>query len=228
MPNHGFLIQLIDHLTMVLVIITAVFLVYKKSWINRPMSCILVNVCYSLCIYLVDLVYPIDSKENEIIVNLTMHVDTLSGFGFFYFLWIDQRYRKFLQISIIPVLFVWLATFIFKRDLHIYYWNLILTSFWFMLAAQYAMLLLYRKFSFHDPAPYISRFLLITGFLFYNFIYLVVEICFIYFSSISSITDAWNINYWAYFIFRLMMLAGVLAWYGQTRASKPLLAKIKN
>lgn len=228
MPNQGFIINLIDNLTLLTLLITLVFLLVKRAWINRPMTFILINICYSIVIFGIGLIYPIESKENEIIVNLTMHIDTISGLGFFYYLWIDLRYRKFLAISVIPILLVWLATFIIKQDLKIHYWNLVLASLWFLASAQYAMLLLYRKSSFQDTAPYVSRFLLITGFLFYNFVYLVVEICYIYFTSISNITDAWNINYWAYFIFRLMMLTGVIAWYGQSKLTNPAFAKIKN
>ncbi|ULQ53758.1 hypothetical protein [Flavihumibacter fluvii] len=227
MPNQGFIINLIDNLTLLTLIIIALFLLYKRAWINRPMSFILINVCYSISLFIVGFWHPISSKENEIISNLTMHVDTFSGLGFLYYLWIDNRYRKFLLISVVPIILVWLTTFIIKQELKIYSWNLILPSLWFLAAAQYSMVLLYRKSSFQDTAPYASRFLLITGFMFYNFIYLVVEICYLYFTSISNITDAWNINYWAYFIFRIMMLAGVIAWYGQSRVSGPVLAEIR-
>jgi hypothetical protein len=227
MPNQGFIINLIDNLTLLTLIITAMLLIFKKGWINRPMQFILINVCFSIFLFILDFFYPMESRENEIITNLTMHIDTLSGLGFFYYLWIDLRYRKFLIISIIPVFVIWLGTFIVKQDLNNHSWNLILSSLWFLVAAQYAMLLLYRKSSFQDTAPYVSRFLLITGFLFYNFIYLVVEICYLFFNSITNITDAWNINYWAYFIFRLMMLTGVIAWYSKSRQSQPVFAKIK-
>lgn len=228
MPNQGFIINLIDNLTLLILLVMLGFMLVKKAWISRPMTFILINISYSILMFGVGFIYPISSKENEIIVNLTMHVDTLSGLGFFYYLWIDIRYRKFLLFSLVPVILVWLATFLFKQDLKIHFWNLILASLWFLAAAQYAMLLLYRKSSFQDTAPYVSRFLLITGFLFYNFVYLVVEVCYIYFTSISNITDAWNINYWAYFIFRIMMLAGVLAWYGRSRVANPVFARIKS
>lgn len=227
MPNQGFIINLIDNLTLLTLIIIALFLVVKKGWINRPMRFILINVCFSISLFIVGFFYPMSTRTNEVITNLTMHIDTLSGLGFFYYVWIDLRYRKFLLISVVPVLVVWLLTFLVMRDLSNHYWNLVLSSLWFLVAAQYAMLLLYRKSSFQDTAPYVSRFLLITGFLFYNFVYLVVEICYIFFTSISNITDAWNINYWAYFIFRLMMLAGVLAWYTRRQEASPVLAGIR-
>ena len=182
MPNHGFIIKLIDNLTLLSLIITAIYLIFKKAWINRPMTFILINVCFSILLYIFGFLYPMQSQENKIFTNLTMHIDTLSGLGFFYYLWIDLRYRKFLVFSVIPVFLVWLVTFAIKKDFIYHSWNLILASLWFLVSAQYAMLLLYRKSSFLDTVPYMSRFMLITGFLFYNFIYLVVETCYIYFT----------------------------------------------
>ncbi|KIC91964.1 hypothetical protein, partial [Flavihumibacter solisilvae] len=69
-----------------------------------------------------------------------------------------------------------------------------------------------------------SRFLLIAGFLFYNFIYLVIETCYVFFTSVSNVNDAWNINYWGYFIFRLLMFGGVVAWYFKPRQSAASMA----
>ncbi|MBZ5856441.1 hypothetical protein [Flavihumibacter profundi] len=227
MPVNGFLINLIDNLTLLLVIFTVGILLVKKCWMSRAMTCILVNSVYSIFQFVIVLLFPMESKENEIITNFTMHIDTISGFCFFFYLWNDSSYRKFLVYTLTPVLATWLISFAFTRDLKIPSWNLLLPSLWFFISAIYAMLLLYRKSSFQESASYISRFLLITGFLFYNFIYLIVETCYIFFKSVSNVTDAWNINYWGYFIFRLMILAGVIAWYSRKQDSAVSFARIR-
>lgn len=227
MPVQGFIINLIDQLTLLLLVLTIGFLLYKKSWHNKIMTCIMVNSIYSIFQILLPRIYPVSSSQNDIITNFTMHIDTLSGFCFFYYLWIDTRYRKFLVFSITPVLLTWLLTFVFARDLKIHFWNLLLPSIWFFIVAQYAMLLMYRKSSFQDTASYVSRFLLIAGFLFYNFIYLILEICYLKFTSISNITDAWNINYWSYLIFRAMIFGGVLTWYSRKNYSQGNLMAVR-
>lgn len=213
MPNKGFLINLIDNLTLLTLFFIVGILLVKKCWHNKALSCILINALYSIFLILLAYIYPLGDVENEIISNLTIHIDTLSGLGFLYFLWDDKPFRKYLVYSVIPVIGTWLLTFVIQWDLKLHFWNLLFPSLWFLVAAQYAMIQLYRKSNFHETARYISRFLLISGFLFYNFIYLIVETCFIFFKSISNTADAWSINYWGYFIFRLLMLAGVIAWY---------------
>jgi hypothetical protein len=215
MPNKGFLINFIDNLTLLTLFFIVAILLIKKCWQNKALICILINALYSIFLILIAYRFPLENEENEIISNLTMHIDTFSGLGFLYYLWNDQPFRKYLIYSVIPVIALWLFTFIWKQDLKIHFWNLLLPSFWFLVAAQYAMILLYKRSNFQETSRYISRFLLIAGFLFYNFIYLIVETCYIFFKSISNTADAWSINYWGYFIFRLLMLAGVIAWYSR-------------
>jgi hypothetical protein len=96
-------------------------------------------------------------------------------------------------------------------------WNLIAPATWYLLAAIYSMSLLYKRSFYHENAHYLSKFLLIAGFLFYNFVYLIIEGCYIVFAQQGGAEDAWNINFWSYFIFRLMMLAGILSWYYNPR-----------
>lgn len=213
MPDKGYFISLIDHLTLlVLICITAILLI-KKGWNNKLLFFVGINALYSIGLFILGYYYEMQSSEYELVSNLTMHVDTLSGFGFFYFLWDDKTFRKFISLSILPVLLTWLVTLIYSGAFKTYYWNLMMPSLWFLLTSVYAMILLYRKSYFNESAGYISKFLLIAGFLFYNFIYLVIETCYLFVTSMHSITDAWNINYWGYFIFRLLMLAGILSWF---------------
>lgn len=220
MPDKGYLISFIDNLTLLsLICITAILLI-KKGWNNKLFLFIGINALYSISLFILGYFYQMQSREYELGSNLTMHVDTLSGLGFFYFLWNDDRFRKFLVISIFPVLVIWILTLFFQGVFKTHYWNLMLPSLWYLVVSVYAMMMLYRKSHFIESAGYISKFLLIAGFLFYNFIYLVIETCYLFVTSMHSISDAWNINYWGYFIFRLLMLAGVISWF-YTRNNLP-------
>ena len=227
MPDKGYLISLIDNLTLVALICITAILLIKKGWDNKLLFFIGVNALYSISLFLLGYFYDMESSQYGVFSNLTMHIDTLSGFGFFYFLWDDKAFRKFLTLSILPVLVTWLLTLVFRGIYKTPYWNLMLPSLWFLLAAVYAMLLLYRKSQFNEGAIYTSKFLLIAGFLFYNFIYLVIETCYLFVTSMHSITDAWNINYWGYFIFRLLMLAGILSWYFAGNTLRANLATVR-
>lgn len=220
MPDKGYLISLIDNLTLLsLICITAILLI-KKGWNNKLFLFIGINALYSISLFILGYYYQMQSREYELVSNLTMHADTLSGLGFFYFLWNDDSFRKFLLVSIFPVLVTWILTLIFQGVFKTHYWNLMLPSLWYLVVSVYAMVMLYRKSHFNESAGYVSKFLLIAGFLFYNFIYLVIETCYLFVTSMHSISDAWNINYWGYFIFRLLMLAGVMSWF-YTRNNLP-------
>ncbi|WP_152616875.1 hypothetical protein, partial [Flavihumibacter solisilvae] len=131
--------------------------------------CILINAAYSIFLFILGFCFPMDSREYDFVSNLTIHVDTLSGLGFFYYLWDDSRFRRYLLLSVIPVLAIWLFTLFWKGFSKTPYWNLMLPSVWYLVAAQYGMVLLYKKSNFQESTQYISRFLLIAGFLFYNF-----------------------------------------------------------
>lgn len=224
MPEKGSIITLIDNLTLLTLLFTVAILLIKKCWKDKLLMCILINATYSIFLFIMGFCFPMDSSEYDLISNLTIHVDTLSGFGFFYYLWDDSRFRRYLLLSVIPVLAIWLFTLFWKGVAKTPYWNLMLPSIWYLVAAQYGMVLLYKKSNFQESIQYISRFLLIAGFLFYNFIYLVIETCYVFFTSVSNVNDAWNINYWGYFIFRLLMLGGVLAWYFTPRQAAASIA----
>ncbi|MCG7858709.1 hypothetical protein MD537_17145 [Flavihumibacter sediminis] len=221
MPEIGLLISIIDNLTLFALLLTAAILLIKKGWEQKLQLFILLHVLYNLFLFGIVYIYPMDSPTFQAISNLTIHIDTITGLLFFYFLWDDTRYRRFLLITIIPVIATWMLTLFIKGIYRNTFWNQLLPSFWYMLAAGYAMILLYRNSSLTVNTVYVSRFLLIAGFLFYNFIFLVLQTFYIYFTSISDITDAWNINYWAYFIFRLLMLAGVIFWFRKPLALQP-------
>ncbi|KIC91643.1 hypothetical protein [Flavihumibacter sp. ZG627] len=223
MPEIGPLIAVIDNLTLLALLLTAAILLIKKGWEQKLQLFILLHVLYNLFLFGIVYIYPMDSPTFQAISNLTIHIDTITGLLFFYFLWDDIRYRKFLLITIIPVIATWMLTLFIKGIYRNTFWNQLLPSFWYMLAAGYAMVLLYRNSSLTVNTVYVSRFLLIAGFLFYNFIFLVLQTFYIYFTSISDITDAWNINYWAYFIFRLLMLAGVIFWFRKPAALQPIM-----
>ncbi|WP_332737488.1 hypothetical protein [Flavihumibacter sp.] len=223
MPEIGLLISVIDNLTLLALLLTAAILLIKKGWEQKLQLFILLHVLYNLFLFGIVYIYPMDSPTFQAISNLTIHIDTITGLLFFYFLWDDTRYRRFLLITIIPVIATWMLTLFIKGIYRNTFWNQLLPSFWYMLAAGYAMILLYRNSSLTVNTVYVSRFLLIAGFLFYNFIFLVLQTFYIYFTSISDITDAWNINYWAYFIFRLLMLAGVIFWFRKPAALQPII-----
>lgn len=229
MPENCTLTCFIDSFTLVVLAAIIGFLLYKKAWTQKPMWFILINAVYSLASNLFNLVYPITSHTSDVVSNLTMHVDTLSGLGFFYYLWNLNWYRKYLIYSVIPVILVWLGTFLVMRDLSFHSWTLLLPSIWYLFASNLALYLLYKKANFQQTQQYGSRFLLITGFLFYNFTYIVVELFYLRFKDDPTITiDAWNINYWGYFIFRLMNLAGVLLWFAKPSLNpNPLIRRQK-
>ncbi|GAO43683.1 hypothetical protein [Flavihumibacter petaseus] len=207
--------NIIENLTLAVLAGIIFFLLYKKAWTDKALRFILINALYSLFTVLITLVYPITSPAYDIISNLTMHIDTLSGLGFFYYLWNINRYHRFLVYTVSVVLLVWFATFFIMRDFGAHSWTLLLPSIWYVIVGMTAFYLMYTKADFQQTRKYGSRFLLITGFVFYNFIYIVIEICYIYFKGVGNINDAWKINYWSYFLFRVMMFAGVIFWYAR-------------
>ncbi len=215
MPQDCTHICIIENTTLVVLACILLLLVYKKAWQDKAMRFILINAAYSFATNLFSLFHPITTVTYDTLSNLTMHIDTLSALGFFYHLWNNSRWHKFLRYSVAPVILVWLGTFIVMRDLQYHWWTLLMPSVWYLAAGIYALYFLYKKGNFQETSFYVSRFLLITGFLFYNFVYIVIEICYIYFKGVSNSADAWNINYWSYLIFRVMMLAGVIAWYAR-------------
>lgn len=215
MPEKGLLIEIIDNLTLIALLLTAAILLFIKGWKDKLQSTILVHVLYNISLFALLYVVPMESDEYKLATNLTIHIDTISGMLYFYWLWEDTKYRKFLIGTMVPVILTWLVTLIIKGPYMSTFWTNILPSVWFVLAAGYAMLLLYRSSGTPGGKLYASRFLLVAGFLFYNFIFLVLQSFYIQFKDLSDIADAWNINYWSYFIFRLLMLSGVLFWVKQ-------------
>ncbi len=215
MPEKGLLIEIIDNLTLIALLLTAAILLFIKGWKDKLQSTILVHVLYNISLFALLYVVPMESDEYKLATNLTIHIDTISGMLYFYWLWEDTKYRKFLIGTMVPVILTWLVTLLIKGPYMSTFWTNILPSVWFVLAAGYAMLLLYRSSGTPGGKLYASRFLLVAGFLFYNFIFLVLQSFYIQFKDLSDIADAWNINYWSYFIFRLLMLSGVLFWVKQ-------------
>ena len=220
MPEKGLLIEIIDNLTLIALLLTAAILLFIKGWKDKLQSTILVHVLYNISLFALLYVVPMESDEYKLATNLTIHIDTISGMLYFYWLWEDTKYRKFLIGTMVPVILTWLVTLLIKGPYMSTFWTNILPSVWFVLAAGYAMLLLYRSSGTPGGKLYASRFLLVAGFLFYNFIFLVLQSFYIQFKDLSDIADAWNINYWSYFIFRLLMLSGVLFWVKQPLSLK--------
>lgn len=227
MPNPGFIIHLIDHLTFVILVLSLLFLFLKKAWNNHLLLFIGLNSFYSILLFIAGWTYDINSTQYELIANLSIHIDTITGLGVLFHLWPDDRYRKFLVISVLPVLLIWLLTLLFLGPQQTYSWNLIAPAAWFLLASFYSMSLLYKRSLFNESAHYLSKFLFIGGFLFYNFVYIIIEGCYIVFANEGGAEDAWNINFCGYFIFRLMILMGILFWYYQP-AAKNVMVSAKN
>jgi len=227
MPTQGFLILLIDQLTFVTLVISIFFLFIKKAW-NNPLFLFLgLNSLYSILLFIVGWIYNIFSIQYELIANLSIHIDTLTGLGVLYHLWPDKTYQRFLVYSVVPVLLTWMLTVFFMGPQKTITWNLILPAAWFLIASAYSMSLLYKRSFYNENAHYLSKFLFIAGFLFYNFVYLIIEGCYILFANQGGAEDAWNINFWSYFIFRLMILSGILCWYYHPRMASNNLITIK-
>ncbi|ULQ57401.1 hypothetical protein KJS94_04195 [Flavihumibacter rivuli] len=227
MPEQGSIIKLIDNLALVALILMLLIQLFKKCWKQPSMLFLGINAMYNISLYLVSFMFPMHTHIYEIVSNLTIHVDTLSILGFFYFLWENDRYRKFLLFSIAPVLATWLITLLLKGPNKNYVWNLMLPSVWIFTAATYAMLLLYRNSINSEGSSFLSRFLLISGFLFYHFVYMVIETLYLAGTDGASAVDAWNINYWGYFIFRILLLGGTIAWYVKPENTQPMMAFAK-
>lgn len=219
MPNQGFLFLLIDQLTFATLIISLFFIFLKKAWHSPVFLFLALNSTYSVLLFLVGWMYGLFSIQYELVSNLSIHADTLTGLGVLYHIWPENRYRRFLVISVVPVLLAWLVTIFFMGPQKTYYWNLIAPATWFLLAGTYSMSLLYKRSFYHENAHYLSKFLIIAGFLFYNFVYLIIEACYIVFAQSGGAEDAWHINFWSYFIFRLMLLAAILSWIYHPRIS---------
>ncbi|WP_290709357.1 hypothetical protein [Flavihumibacter sp. CACIAM 22H1] len=179
-----------------------------------------------MLLFIVGWVYGLFSIQYELIANLSIHIDTLTGLGVLYHLWPDKTYQRFLVYSVLPVLLTWMLTMLFMGPQKTTTWNLVLPASWFLMAAAYSMLLLYKRSFYNENAHYLSKFLFIAGFMFYNFVYLIIEGCFILFAQEAGAEDAWNINYWSYFIFRLLILSGILAWYHTPRMATNNLVSI--
>ncbi|HEY8396680.1 MAG TPA: hypothetical protein VIK80_01985 [Flavihumibacter sp.] len=226
MPNLGFIINLIDQLTFVVLLLSVLLLISKKAWNNYLLLFVGLNSLYSVLLFIVGWIYNMSSPQYELIANLSIHIDTITGLGVLFHLWPDERYRKFLVFSVIPVLLIWVVSLLFRGPQQTYIYNLITPAAWFLVASIYSMSLLYKRSFYGENAHYLSKFLFIGGFLFYNFIYLISEGCYILFANTSAAQDAWNINYCGYFIFRTMMLVGLVAWYYQP-AMKGSLITIK-
>ena len=217
MPNQGFLLLLIDQLTFATLILSLFFILLKKAWKTPVFLFLALNSLYSVLLFLAGWIFGLFSPQYELVSNLSIHIDTLTGLGVLYHIWPEDRYRRFLVFSVVPVLLAWMITTFFMGPQKTYSWNLIAPATWFLLAATYSMSLLYKRSFYHENAHYLSKFLLIAGFLFYNFVYLIIEGCYIVFAQSGGAEDAWHINFWSYFIFRLMMLAGILSWYYHPR-----------
>ena len=224
MPNQGFLMQLIDQLTFATLIISLFFIFLKKAWTTPIFLFLALNILYSVSLFLMGWIFGMFSIQYELVSNLSIHVDTLTGLGVLYHIWPENQYRRFLVISVVPVLLAWLVTIFFMGPEKTFYWNLVAPATWFLLAATYSMSLLYKRSFYHENAHYLSKFLFIGGFLFYNFVYLIIEGCYIVFAQSSGAEDAWHINFWSYFIFRLMLLAGILSWFYHPRVSNNQMA----
>ncbi len=217
MPNQGFLLLLVDQLTFATLILSLFFILLKKAWKTPTFLFLALNSLYSVFLFVAGWIYGIFSTQYELVSNLSIHIDTLTGLGVLYHIWPEERYRRFLVFSVVPVLLAWMITTFFMGPQQTFTWNLIAPATWYLLAAIYSMSLLYKRSFYHENAHYLSKFLLIAGFLFYNFVYLIIEGCYIVFAQQGGAEDAWNINFWSYFIFRLMMLAGILSWYYNPR-----------
>lgn len=228
MPGNYTQTELLDHLTLLVQVVIVALFIHRKAWTQKPLLFIMINVCYGIATSLLNLVYPITSRESDIITNLSIQIDTLSGFGFFYSLWNVGWYRKYLSRTVGFVLLIWISTMVITRSLGTHAWTLISTSIWYLFASNLALYLLYKKGNFQHTQQYASRFLLITGFLFYNFSYSVIESFYLHFKDDPSIVqDAWNINYWSYFIFRVITLAGVVIWLARPRHHTQQLMPVK-
>ena len=217
MPNQGFLTLLIDQLTFATIVISLFFLTLKKAWSNPVFLFLGLNSAYSVFLFVFVWVYDIFSIQYELVANLSIHIDTLTGLGLLYHIWPEKRYQRFLVLSVVPVLLIWMVTIFYKGPQKTFSWNLLAPALWFLMASGYAMLLLYKRYFYHESANYLSRFFFIAGFLFYNFIYLIIEGCYIVFAHQGGAEDAWNINFWSYFIFRLMILTGIITWFYHPR-----------
>ncbi|MCA0395951.1 MAG: hypothetical protein LCH51_00990 [Bacteroidetes bacterium] len=218
MPENYTQTEILDHLAMLVQVVVLVLFIQRKAWTQKPLLFIMINVCYGIATSLLSYIFPVNSYQSDVISNLTIHVDTLSGFGFFYSLWNVGWYRKFLKRALTLVLLIWISTMFITRDFTTHSWTLISTSIWYILASNLALYLLYKKGNFQHTQHYASRFLLITSFLFYNFSYTVIEVFYLHFKDDPNITnDAWNINYWSYLIFRLVTLTGVAIWLAKPR-----------
>ncbi|HQD10447.1 MAG TPA: hypothetical protein PLQ65_12330, partial [Flavihumibacter sp.] len=133
MPENYTQTEILDHLAMLVQVVVLVLFIQRKAWTQKPLLFIMINVCYGIATSLLSYIFPVNSYQSDVISNLTIHVDTLSGFGFFYSLWNVGWYRKFLKRALTLVLLIWISTMFITRDFTTHSWTLISTSIWYIL-----------------------------------------------------------------------------------------------
>lgn len=219
MYPESFSTYLADYLTFATLMLTLFLLILKKSWSNKILLFLLLNTAYSIALFIITWIFPLGTVTNERITNLSIQLDTLTGLGFFYYLWNQKTYRRFIVSSAIAVIGIWAVTLFQHGPDKTLTVNLIAPAIWYLACSVLAMTVLYKRSFQTDNPLYVSYFILLAGLLFYNFVYLIAEACYIVFAAYGGSEDAWKINFWSYFISRLLILIGLITWYYKPRFS---------
>ncbi|MDI3321934.1 hypothetical protein [Pinibacter soli] len=205
------LITTADVLSALILLCTILFILLKKGMQFTFLKLLAINAGYNLIITLLRLFLGHENPAYAIGFNLTRPVDIITALLILYVLWDKPLFRKFLVFSVIPVMVLWLKELCFEPIDHIHLAALIPPSMWSIIITAVALALLYQK---PEKQNFVfTRFLIVSGFMIYNFTYFIIEALMPYYFFAKTfeeqrmlVPQIGLLNLGAYFFTRVILL----------------------